>query len=78
MEEAGMVRLLACLIIFSLAPPTLRGSIARDQNWGDYQTAGSHKKSDMPKSRFKVKELKSKSAPLDLQKEKIREMKDER
>ena len=35
-----MVRLLACLIVFTLASPASGGSIAEDKNWGDKQTAG--------------------------------------
>jgi hypothetical protein len=74
-EEAGMVRLLVCLIVFALASPALGGRIAEDKNWGDKQTA-SGKKSDKlqtkPKSKF---ELKEKGGKFDLEKEKIQDMK---
>jgi hypothetical protein len=77
MEGAGMLRLLACFIVFSLASPAFAGRrIAEDQNWGDHQTAGG-KQSDKLQSKPKPKfELKEKSPPLDLQKQKIQQMKD--
>ncbi len=70
-----MVRLLAGLIVVTLASPALGGRVAEDKNWGDKQTAAgktSDKLQTKSKSRF---ELKQKGGKFDLQKEKIQDMK---
>ena len=70
-----MVRLLACLFVFTVASPALGGSIAEDKNWGDKQTMGG-KKSDNPQTKPKSKvELKEKESKFELEKQKIQDMK---
>jgi hypothetical protein len=68
-EEAGMSRLLACLIVFAIASPAFGG----DKNWGDKQTRG-NKPSVTVQSKTKLHE---KEGKLGLEKTKIDAMKTE-